>query len=138
MLRAAVAAEFQVDVYHPVAGDRVLYGPTCAVSGCPGRGANRSLGLKAKGVNRSIGTRFRGYLCQAHVAMWRRDGEPPIDGWVRHCARALRTQQVREPCAITSCARSALHEGLCGAHHHQWQRAGRPDLPAFAPHARQV
>ena len=50
MLRAAVAAEFQVEVYHPVAGDRVLYGPTCAVSGCPGRGANRSLGLKAKGV----------------------------------------------------------------------------------------
>jgi integrase len=138
MLRAAVAAEFQVEVYHPVAGDRVLYGPTCAVSGCPGRGANRSLGLNARGANRSIGTRYRGYLCQAHVEMWRRDGEPPIDGWVRHCARALRTQQVREPCAITSCARSALHEGLCGAHHHQWQRAGRPDLPDFTPRARPV
>lgn len=41
MLREAVRAEFQVDVYHPLPGDSVLYGPTCAVSGCPGRGVNR-------------------------------------------------------------------------------------------------
>jgi integrase len=138
MLRDAVRAEFQVEVYHPVAGDRVLYGPTCAVSGCPGRGVNRSLGLKARGANRSIGAHFRGYLCLSHVQMWRRDGAPPIDGWVRHCARALRTQQVRAPCAITGCPRSELHRGLCGAHHHQWDRAGRPSLAEFARGARPV
>ncbi len=138
MLLDAVRAEFRVEVYHPVAGDAVLYGPTCAVSGCPGRGVNRSLGLKAKGVNRSIGAHFRGYLCLSHVRMWRRDGEPPIDGWVRHCARALRTQQLCEPCAIAGCPRSELLRGLCGAHHHQWERAGRPSLEGFAPSARPV
>ena len=138
MLREAVRAEFQVDVYHPLPGDSVLYGPTCAVSGCPGRGVNRSLGLKATGANHSIGAHHRGYLCLSHVQMWRRDGEPPIDGWVRHCARALRTQQVREPCAIAGCPRSELHRGLCGAHHHQWDRAGRPSPAEFGPSARPV
>lgn len=68
MLRAAVGDVFQHDVYYRRPGDAVLFGPTCAVGGCPGRGVNRSVGLKAKGTNRSIGTRYRGYVCLAHVA----------------------------------------------------------------------
>jgi len=136
MLRAAVRAEFQVDVYRPLPGDPALYGPTCAVSGCPGRGVNRSLGLKAKGKNRSTGAHHRGYLCLAHVQMWRSDGEPEINWWVRHCARALRTQSIRDPCKVDGCPRSALTQDLCGAHRHQWQRAGQPPLDAFQQIAR--
>ena len=136
MLRAAVRSEFQVDVYHPVPGDPVLYAPTCAVAGCPGRGVNRSLGLKAKGKNHSIGSRFRGYLCLAHVQMWRGDGEPEINWWVHHCARALRTQSVREPRQVHGCERSSLGQGVCGAHRHRWHRAGRPPLAAFQRIAR--
>ncbi|MDQ6803686.1 MAG: hypothetical protein M3065_01690, partial [Actinomycetota bacterium] len=113
MLREAVRAEFVVDVYRPTPGDPVLYGPTCAVAGCPGRGMNRSLGLKAKGANRSIGTRFRDYLCQAHVEMWRRDGEPQIDLCVRHSARALRSQRAPDRCAVSRCRRSSTGLALC-------------------------
>jgi hypothetical protein len=61
---------------------------------------NRSLELKAKGVNHSIGAFHRGYLCLAHVRMWRCDGEPPIDAWVRHSARALKTQQKAQTCTV--------------------------------------
>jgi integrase len=138
MLRDAIRPEFRVEVYHPEPGDPVLYGPTCAIVGCPGRGVNRSLGLKAKGVNHSIGTVFRGYLCLAHVAMWRRDGEPPIDAWVRHCARALKTQAVPERCAVADCPRSTIRRGMCQAHHHRWQRAGEPDIAEFVPTATRV
>jgi len=38
-----VAAEFQVEVYHPVAGDRVLYGQLAGF-GWSGRGMNRLWG----------------------------------------------------------------------------------------------
>ena len=131
MLREAVRPEFQVDVYRPERGDPVLYGPTCAIAGCPGRGVNRSLGLKAKGMNHSIGTVFRGYLCLPHVAMWRREGEPPIDAWVRHCARALKTQGIPRPCAVAGCPRSTMRRGLCDAHHHRWQRAREPELGEY-------
>jgi integrase len=132
MLREAVRGEFAAQVYRALPGDAVLYGPMCAVSGCPGRGVNRSLGLKAKGANHSTGAHHRGYLCLSHVRMWRRDGEPQIDGWVRHCARALRTQKIRERCAIAACPRSAMHRGMCGPHHHGWDRAGKPDLAEYA------
>ena len=98
MLLEAVEPEFRVDVYHAVPGDPVLHGPTCAVGGCPGRGVNRSLGLNAGGENRSTGTRFRGYVCLAHVDMWRRDGEPPINVWVRQTARALKGQARPDRC----------------------------------------
>lgn len=99
----------------PRPGDRVLFGPTCAVAGCPGRGVNRSLGLKAKGANHSTGTMFRGYICLAHVDMWRRDGEPPIDAWVRHAARARRGQVVPDRCMARGCRRSVYQHGFCGA-----------------------
>jgi hypothetical protein len=117
-------------------GDPALYGPTCAVSGCPGRGVNRSLGLKAKGKNRSTGAHHGGYLCLAHVQMWRSDGEPEINWWVRHCARALRAQSIRDQCKVDGCPRSVLTQDLCGAHRHQWQRAGQPPLDAFQQIAR--
>ncbi|MCA1700677.1 MAG: site-specific integrase, partial [Actinobacteria bacterium] len=120
VLRAALREEFQVDVYRPRPGDRVLFGPTCAVAGCPGRGANRSLGLKAKGANHSTGTMFRGYICLAHVAMWRRDGEPPIDAWVQHAARARRGQVVPDRCTARGCRRSVYQHGFCGAHKHRF------------------
>jgi integrase len=133
VLSAAVREEFQHEIYRPQPGDRVLFGPTCAVTGCPGKGGDRSLGLKAKGTNRSIGTRFRGYVCLSHVAMWRRDGEPPIDAWVRHAARARRGRETPARCAAAACPRSAVNGGLCAAHHHRYQRAGRPaDRAAFA------
>lgn len=133
VLRAAVGEEFQREIYRPQPGDRVLFGPTCAIKGCPGKGVNRSLGLKAKGANRSTGTRFRGYVCLSHVAMWRRDGEPPIDAWVRHAARARRHRETPARCAAGDCPRSAVNGGLCAAHHHRYARAGRPaDRAAFA------
>jgi hypothetical protein len=133
VLRAALREEFRVDVYRPRPGDRVLFGPTCAVAGCPGRGVNRSLGLKAKGANHSTGTMFRGYICLAHVAMWRRDGEPPIDAWVRHAARARRGQVVPDQCTARGCRRSVYRHGFCGAHKHRYDRAGQPaDRAAFA------
>jgi hypothetical protein len=99
---------------------------------------NRSLGLKAAGKNRSIGAHYRGgYLWLAHVQMWRGDGEPEINRWVRHCARALRTQQIRDPCTVHGCARSALGQGVCGAHRHQWQGPAARRSPSFrGSHAR--
>jgi len=133
VLRAAVREEFQHEVYWPRPGDPVLFGPTCAVQGCPGRGVNRSLGLKAKGANRSTGTRFRGYVCLAHVGMWRRDGEPPIDAWVRHAARARRSQALPDGCLVGACRRSTNAYGFCAMHRRRWERAGRPgDRVAFA------
>jgi hypothetical protein len=107
MLLDAVLPEFQVDVYHAVPGDPVLHGPTCAVGGCPGRGVNRSLGLNAGGENRSTGTRFRGYVCLTHVEMWRRDGEPPINVWVRQTARALKGQARPDRCLSPEAATAA-------------------------------
>lgn len=135
ILREAVLPEFQVDVYHAVPGDPVLHGPTCAVGGCPARGVNRSLGLNAGGANRSTGTRFRGFVCLAHVEMWRRDGEPPINVWVRQTARALKGQALAEPCRAPGCKRSRSSNGLCSAHRRRWMRAGRPDLAVFLPTA---
>jgi hypothetical protein len=131
MLLEAVAPEFRVDVYHAVPGDPVLHGPTCAVGGCPGRGVNRSLGLNAAGENRSAGTRFRGFVCLAHVEMWRRDGEPPINVWVRQSAQALQSQAVPERCGAPRCTRSTASNGLCGAHRRRWTQAGRPDVALF-------
>jgi integrase len=138
MLLMAVEPEFRVDVYHAVPGDPVLHGPTCAVGGCPGRGVNRSLGLNAGGENRSTGTRFRGYVCLAHVNMWRRDGEPPINVWVRQTARALKGQARPDRCHAPRCARSRSSNGLCSAHRRRWIRAGSPALEAFLPVAGDV
>ncbi|UTI63905.1 hypothetical protein NBH00_21490 [Paraconexibacter antarcticus] len=133
VLRGAVRAEFQVDVYRPAPGDPVLFGPTCAVRACPGRGVNRSLGLKAKGANHSTGTRFRGYLCLSHVRVWRRDGEPPIDGWVRNARLTGRGQSPPVGCIVSACRRSARSNGFCNGHMSRWVSAGRPlDKTAFA------
>jgi integrase len=133
VLRAAVRDEFAVEIYRPVAGDPVLFGPTCAVGGCPATGVNRSLGLNATGVNRSVGTRFRGYLCLSHVRIWRRAGQPPIDGWVRDAALTARGLAMPAACKIPACRRSARSNGFCTAHMKHWTIAGRPeDLDAFA------
>jgi integrase len=131
MLLEAVLPEFQVEVYHAEPGDPVLHGPTCAVGGCRGRGVNRSLGLNAKGENRSTGSRYRGYLCLAHVDMWRRDGEPPINVWVRQSARALKSQALPARCSAPRCTRSRSSSGLCYGHRRRWMRAGSPDLAVF-------
>ncbi len=131
MLLEAVRPEFQVAVYRPAPGDPILYGPTCAVGGCPGRGVNRSLGLNAGGVNRSVGTRFRGYVCLPHVEMWRRVGEPPINVWVRQSAQALKTQGTAVPCSVPGCRRSRASQGLCAGHRKRWLTAGKPALAAF-------
>jgi hypothetical protein len=131
MLLEAVVPEFQVEVYHAEPGDPVLHGPTCAVGGCLGRGVNRSLGLNAKGENRSTGSRYRGYLCLAHVDMWRRDGEPPINVWVRQSARALKSQALPERCSAPRCTRSRSSSGLCYGHRRRWMRTGCPDLSVF-------
>jgi integrase len=133
VLRAVVREEFQHEIYRPRPGDRVLFGPTCAIAGCPGMGVNRSLGLKARGKNRSTGTLFRGYVCLSHVEMWRRDGQPPIDAWVRHAARARRARDSPRRCGAGDCPRAAVSRGLCAAHDHRYVRAGRPaDRAAFA------
>jgi len=136
VLRLAVRAEFQVEVYRPRPGDLVLFGATCAVHGCPGHGVNRSPGLEAKGARHSTGTAFRGYLCQPHVDMWRRDGEPEIDAWVRHGARAPRGQALPDRCQAGGCPRSARGAGFCGAHKYRWERAGQSqDRAGFAANA---
>jgi len=133
MLLGAVRPEFQVAVYRPAPSDPILYGPTCAVGGCPGRGVNRSLGLNAGGANRSVGTRFRGYVCLPHVEMWRRDGEPPINVWVRQSAQALKSQGIAVPCSVPGCRRSRASQGLCAGHWKRWLTAGQPALAAFLP-----
>jgi len=135
MLLGVVRPEFQVAVYRPEPGDPILYGPTCAVGGCPGRGVNRSLGLNAGGANRSVGTRFRGYVCLPHVEMWRRDGEPPINVWVRQSAQALKSQGIAVPCNVLGCKRSRASQGLCAGHRKRWLTAGKPALAAFLPNA---
>lgn len=136
VLRGEVRDEFQVEIYRPTPGDPVLFGPTCAVRACPGRGVNRSLGLKAKGANHSTGTRFRGYLCLSHVRIWRRDGEPPIDGWVRNAGLTGRGQSPPVGCMVGACRRSARSNGFCNGHMRRWVSAGRPlDTAAFAKDA---
>ena len=119
LLRASVRPEFQVEVYLPEPGDPVLFGPTCAVAGCDARGL-----LRADGI--------RGHFCQAHAAMWRRDGQPPQEQWVHDEARraSLRPLPVTG-CAAVGCRRSAHTDGLCHPHYRHWQRAGRPPLETF-------
>ena len=119
LLRAAVRPEFQVELYRPAPGDLVLFGPSCVVGGCRARGLQRANGM-------------RGHLCGGHARAWRRDGEPPLRGWVRHGARSLRGDRVATGCAGAACRRSVHLHGLCYAHHRHWERAGRPPLDAFA------
>ena len=38
VLAAALRPEFTVDVYYPERGEPILFGHTCAIRGCPGRG----------------------------------------------------------------------------------------------------
>jgi integrase len=122
LLGASVRAEFQVEVYLPAPGDPVLFGPTCLVAGCDARGMQRS-------------TAIRGHFCQAHAAMWRRDGQPPQEDWVGDGARALRRARPATACAVVSCLRSAHTEGLCHPHYSHWRRAGRPPIELFAADA---
>jgi hypothetical protein len=122
LLRASVRPEFQVEVYLPQPGDPVLFGPTCAVAGCDARGLQRATGI-------------RGYLCQAHAVMWRRDGQPPQEEWVREGARRLRRARPATACAAVGCRRSAHTRGLCQPHYGHWRRAGRPPLELFVSDA---
>jgi hypothetical protein len=119
LLRAHVRAEFQVEVYWPEPSDPVLFGPTCAVAGCDARGLQQAEGI-------------RGYFCQAHAAMWRRDGAPPQEQWLRDGARSLRRARPATACAAVGCRRSAHSNGLCQPHFGHWRRAGRPPLDAFS------
>lgn len=118
LLRASVRDEFQVEVYLADPGDPVLFGPTCAVAGCDARGLQRATGI-------------RGHFCQAHAAMWRRDGQPPQEQWLRESARGLRRALPVSACAAGGCRRSAHTAGLCQPHYNHWRRAGRPSLAAF-------
>ena len=122
LLRAAVRPEFQVEVYWPRAGDPVLFGPTCAVAGCDARGLQRATGI-------------RGYFCQAHAVMWRRDGEPAQQQWVAEGARSLRRARAAAACSAAGCRRSAHTQGLCQPHYGHWRRAGRPPLERFVTDA---
>jgi integrase len=119
LLRASVRAEFQVEVYVPEPGDPVLFGPTCLVAGCDARGLLRGEGI-------------RGYFCQAHAVMWRRDGSPPQPEWVQEGARDLRRVLPVTACTAVGCRRSAHTQGLCHPHYSHWRRAGRPPLERFA------
>jgi hypothetical protein len=114
--------EFQVEVYMAEPGDPVLFGPTCAVAGCDARGLLRATGI-------------RGFFCQAHAAMWRRDGAPPQEQWLREGARSLRRARGAEACAAVGCQRSAHTQGLCHPHYSYWRRAGRPPLELFVADA---
>jgi hypothetical protein len=96
----------------------VLFGPTCAVAGCDARGLQRATGI-------------RGYFCQAHAVMWRRDGQPAQKQWVREGARGLRRARPATACAANGCRRSAHTQGLCQPHYGYWRRAGRPPLEDF-------
>ena len=118
LLRTSVGPEFQVEVYLPEPGDPVLFGPTCAVAGCDARGLQRATGI-------------RGYFCQAHAVMWRRDGQPAQEQWVREGARGLRRARPATACAAAGCRRSAHTQGLCQPHYGYWRRAGRPLLEDF-------
>jgi hypothetical protein len=122
LLREVVRAEFQVEVYRPQPGDPVLSGPACAVAGCDARGLQ-------------CGEEIRGYLCQAHAVMWRRDGEPPQAAWLQDGARSLRRARAVAGCAAVGCRRSAHTHGLCQPHYGHWRRAGRPPLQSFVAEA---
>jgi integrase len=122
LLRTSVRAEFQVEVYLPEPGDPVLFGPTCAVAGCDARGLQRATGI-------------RGYFCQGHAVMWRRDGAPSQEEWVRDGARGLRRARPVTACAAAGCRRSAHTSGLCQPHYGHWRRAGRPPLERFVSDA---
>jgi integrase len=122
LLCSVVRPEFQVEVYLPDPGDPVLFGPTCLVAGCESRGMQRASGI-------------RGHFCQAHAAMWRRDGQPPQEEWVRDEARPLRRARPATGCAAVGCQRSAHTEGLCHPHYSHWRRAGRPPIELFVADA---
>jgi hypothetical protein len=110
-----VRPEFQVDVY---LAEPVLFGPRCLVAGCDARGLRRAEGI-------------RGHFCQAHAVMWRRDGQPPQEEWVREGARGLRRPQPVTACTVPGCRRSAHTAGLCQPHYAHWRRAGRPPVELF-------
>ena len=119
LLRASVRPEFQVDIYRPEPGDPVLFGPTCAVAGCDARGMQRVDDV-------------RGYLCEGHARMWRRDGQPPRRAWLVDGARDLRHHRPLSACAAHDCRRSVHADALCRPHHRHWRRAGCPPLEQFA------
>lgn len=121
LLREAVRPEFQVDIYRPDPGDRVLFGPTCIVAGCGARGMQRADGM-------------HGHLCQAHARAWQHDGQPPQDEWVTS-ARGLRHDRRVERCAAAGCSRSACAQGLCYPHYKLWRRSDQPPIDVFAASA---
>jgi hypothetical protein len=122
LLREAVRPEFQVEVYRPKPGDRVLFGPTCIVGGCRSRGMQRADGM-------------HGHLCEAHARAWRRDGQPPQAEWVARGARGLRHERLMARCLAAACPRSASTQGLCGPHYKHWRRCGQPPIDALAESA---
>jgi len=120
VLRAAVRTEFAVEVVRPGPEDPVLFGPRCSVAGCLARGRQRIDGMRP------------GHLCGGHASAWRRDGEPPVRGWLRDGARSLRHQRDARACAATACTRSIFGHELCYAHLRHWERSGKPPLGVFA------
>jgi integrase len=122
VLVSAVRAEFRAEVYLAEPGDPVLFGPPCAVTGCPARGLDRSAGLP-RGA----------YLCASHAGRWRREGSPPAADWVRS-ARPLRTQRIAQACRVPHCPRAATVAGLCQTHRRRWEERGRPaDVARLGP-----
>jgi hypothetical protein len=112
--------------YRPEPGDPVLFGPTCLVAGCRARGLLRADGL-------------RGHLCDAHARMWRRDGQPPQEGWLPDEARPLRYDRLAAAgCVAVGCRRSAAADVLCKAHDRHWKLAGKPPLDTFVVSAPKV
>lgn len=65
-LEAAVRPEFSVPVIYPSAGDPVLWGPACRVSGCPGGRVSSTTP----------------HLCQVHYLRWRDLGQPDVAEFV--------------------------------------------------------
>ena len=86
VLRQAVRAEFQVEVYVASLGDPILFGDKCAISDCTNH---------AKGFD----------LCQSHLHQWKKHGRPEITTWSppRH-----RDDHIAQKCAVVECIRAAV------------------------------
>jgi integrase len=111
-LRAALRAEFTVEVILPAPGDPVLGTPVCTVPGC-GRSSDR-----------------RGW-CQAHFRRWDRAGRPERGQWAAAADPTTWGHRPLASCCVPGCRFSQHRDRMCYAHSHAWRRQGQPDIDGW-------
>lgn len=74
----------------------------------------------------------RPHLCRGHNFLWRKNGKPDLDDWVRD-PHPLQGSSPVASCRVESCRESrGGGAGLCTQHGRAWKRAGKPLVEEWA------